>query len=432
MTDHAHPSTFLLRSDAGRSPTLLSDDDRWRYLAGIDIALGAAFDEDAVVATALRLLVPVLADVAVLWLLRDGNAMPVRIAHARDELMPLLERARSEERMNVAHPLARVLRTGEAEWTPVHASLLHAIARDAEHLARLTAIAPTTMLVLPLASQGMIVGGLTLCTVRGSARRYAPADLVLARDVSARIARALAHARRHDRARETLRSHATRLAGTAHDLKDPLATIELALAFALEPNARGEAPPLDEVTHRTLAAARRAAQRMRRLVHDTLDAAAAEARVRSEPPLSAARLLGDLAAEYRSQASARAVTIVVDVVHSLPRLHGDRDHLMRAVGNLLGNAIRFTPAGGYVTLTAAPCDDGVELSVRDTGPGVVAAHRSHIFERFWRYGASAGAGLGLAIVREFVEGVGGTVGCDPFDGGGARFWMRLPIATTAP
>ena len=99
--------------------------------------------------------------------------------------------------------------------------------------------------------------------------------------------------------------------------------------------------------------------------------------------------------------------------------------------NLLSNALKFTPAGGAVTVGVAPAGEDVELLVADTGRGIDPDELPHVFERHWRGRASAdtsGRGIGLAVVDELVRAHGGTVTAAAGPGGGSRFTVRIPAA----
>jgi signal transduction histidine kinase len=107
----------------------------------------------------------------------------------------------------------------------------------------------------------------------------------------------------------------------------------------------------------------------------------------------------------------------------------DRDRVSQVLSNLLGNAIKFTPSGGTVTLAAAPSPEGgVTVSVSDTGPGVPDALRERIFERFWQIGKPdrQGLGLGLYISKMIVESHGGRIFVDSAAGKGSTFRFTLP------
>ena len=109
---------------------------------------------------------------------------------------------------------------------------------------------------------------------------------------------------------------------------------------------------------------------------------------------------------------------------------GDERRLEQAVQNLVANAVRHTPRGGRISLSAAPQDGRVSIAVTDTGPGIPPDHLAHIFDRFYRVepardSASGGSGLGLSIVRAVVERHGGRITASNNLDGGARFEVLL-------
>ena len=113
-----------------------------------------------------------------------------------------------------------------------------------------------------------------------------------------------------------------------------------------------------------------------------------------------------------------------------PHLRGQRlpPRLRQVVANLLDNALRFTPAGGSVTLTVQTDGGGASLLVQDTGPGFGAGHETRVFERFYRADAGrSGSGLGLAVVRSLAEAHGGRVTAKNAPGGGAVLEVWLPL-----
>ncbi|WP_292327892.1 HAMP domain-containing sensor histidine kinase, partial [Mesorhizobium sp.] len=109
---------------------------------------------------------------------------------------------------------------------------------------------------------------------------------------------------------------------------------------------------------------------------------------------------------------------------------GDGTMLREMIVNLVDNALRYTPAGGTVTVKLAAIGREGVLTVTDTGPGIPAEEREQVFERFYRIAGAAeeGSGLGLAIVREVVENAGGSVALGEAAGSGLRVEVRLPLA----
>jgi signal transduction histidine kinase len=147
---------------------------------------------------------------------------------------------------------------------------------------------------------------------------------------------------------------------------------------------------------------------------------------------------------HRPAFLAEGVELVEDLRPAM--VFGDQDRLLQVAGNLLDNALKYTPAGGRVTVTvdlagadaprsggalSGPAGAAARLTVTDDGPGIDRADLPFVFDRFYRGQDSrgtAGAGLGLAICRALVEAQGGTIAAEDAPGGGARFVVHLPAA----
>jgi signal transduction histidine kinase len=144
-------------------------------------------------------------------------------------------------------------------------------------------------------------------------------------------------------------------------------------------------------------------------------------------------LLRDAQVNFSPQACDRGVTLALDLPPELPQVMADWRRIAQVLGNLVTNALRHTPQGGCVTLSAAAGEGVVELSVADTGTGVSPEDLPYIFERFWRGAksrsrAGGGTGLGLAIAKHLVEAHGGEIGVRSIPGKGSKFWFTLPVA----
>lgn len=214
----------------------------------------------------------------------------------------------------------------------------------------------------------------------------------------------------------------------SHELRNPLAVIRTNLDVALaDPDASA-----DDL-RATAEVARRATERMAVLVEDLLAHATDEARPDRRRPLDLAdAVVGPVVAEHVAAAESAGVDLVVDVGPGLVVV-GDAASLRRALANLLANALAVAPDGSVVRVEGGAEPGEVALTVADEGPGIAPEHHAAVFQRFWR-GADAatgsGAGLGLAIVRQIVEGHGGRVELASAPGAGARFHLRLPAAPT--
>jgi signal transduction histidine kinase len=145
-------------------------------------------------------------------------------------------------------------------------------------------------------------------------------------------------------------------------------------------------------------------------------------------------LLSRVAATYANQAAQREIALTTSVAPNLPPLIIDEDRMRQVLGNLLSNALRHTPEGGHIALTATRDEAGVCLTVQDSGAGIAAEDLPYVFERFYRADRArqdeAGAsGLGLAIARALVELHGGSItAVSAGIGAGAAFVVTLPAS----
>jgi len=222
------------------------------------------------------------------------------------------------------------------------------------------------------------------------------------------------------------------LADVTHELRTPLAVVRgiaEAVADGVYPaDASHLAPILDATTT------------LERLVDDLRTVAQAEAgdlELRREP-LDLGALLVDAVAGFATEAADRDVRITTSIPDDLPPVEADPVRIAQVVGNLLANALRHTPPGGTVTVSATsdasvPTDATVEVAVGDTGPGVPAELLPRIFDRFAKGADSPGAGLGLAIARDLVLAHDGSIEARniPPDGLEVRFSLPVPGAATA-
>jgi len=135
----------------------------------------------------------------------------------------------------------------------------------------------------------------------------------------------------------------------------------------------------------------------------------------------------------RSAAVERKVQLRSELLPHTPTVTVDRERILLVLANLLGNAIRYGPIGGTVTVRARTEDDVLRIEVSDEGPGISPEYHDAIFEKYVRVpGAPAGgAGLGLFISREIVRAHGGQIGVESEAGHGATFWFTVKLASRA-
>ena len=236
-------------------------------------------------------------------------------------------------------------------------------------------------------------------------------------------------------AEAALRAKRELVANVSHELRTPLASIRGHTESLLMGGGDAEG----ERRREYLALIDRETEHLSRLIDDLflLSTAEAGALPLSLRPVDLGGVVVEVAANLGSVARReRRVTIVTRVAPDLPPALADRERVVQVLGNLVRNALRHTPEGGLVSLRADPRDGHALLTVEDTGVGIPPDQLPRVFERFYRGDeardrASGGAGLGLAIVRELVEAMGGTVSAESVVGEGSRFAFTRPLAAEA-
>jgi heavy metal sensor kinase len=215
----------------------------------------------------------------------------------------------------------------------------------------------------------------------------------------------------------------------AHDLRTPLTRLRGTAELALH-DGRGPEEAKD-----ALASCIDETDRLLHVIDSLLDISAAEGgALRLNRGTVDLRALAERAADlYREVAEERRIEVRLDLPAPV-LVEADAVRLGQAVNNLLDNALKYTPAGGHVTLAAAAEPAAAVVSVTDDGPGVPPGEREAIFRRLYRGDASRserGLGLGLSLVKAVVESHGGAVNVGEAPGGGARFVIRLPATPPA-
>jgi len=305
---------------------------------------------------------------------------------------------------------------------------LRKVAQSREHLRLLEALAPASAMGVPLIAHGRLLGVLVVASCRPE-RRYRASDLRLLAELGRRVALTLENVDLYRITQRAVQIRDDVLGVVAHDLRNPLATI--ALQAALLQRLEAELGPRARKLGDTI---ERAALRMKRLIQDLLDTARLESR--SLPVelarMPAARLVLDSEESHRALAASGSIELAVEIAPELADIWGDRDRLLQVFENLLGNAMKFTPAGGRITLGARPAQDEIEFSVADTGRGISSADLPHLFERFWqaRDGERRGAGLGLGIAKGIVEAHGGRIWVESTPAKGSTFHFTVPLASS--
>lgn len=223
---------------------------------------------------------------------------------------------------------------------------------------------------------------------------------------------------------ETLRQ--SMLADVAHELRTPVSVIQGNLRAILDDIYPLEKEEVARLYEQTL--------HLSRLITDLRDLAQAEAHQLplNVAPVDVAQLVKETAVTFRPLCETEKIDLRAELLGKLPPIQADPARLRQCLANLLGNAIRHTPAGGTITIQAEHLPGELQLRVIDTGEGIPPAHLAHVFDRFYRVDSTrsretGGSGLGLAIAQAIVEAHGGEISVESKgQGRGSQFTIHLP------
>jgi PAS domain S-box-containing protein len=401
-----------------------------RFLARVgELLIAAGSDHARLLRDVADAVVQGLADWSVVDLVQAGQIRRLRVAHADPTKAAtcaalealVLDRSRPNlvtTAMRSRHPVL---------LADVSADYVRAVAQGPEHLRLLEELGVRSMVVIPLVAHGEALGTLTLGS-SSARRRFGQEDAETGEQVGNRLALAIVNARLREALEQAVRARDEVQAVVAHDLRSPLNGLVLEATLL-----KRQRTPIDAVAGLRLAdAVLRGAKRMDRLIQDLLDIARVESgQMKLAPrPLDPRGLIDDAIDAHRLAAEEAGVELVRAPLDALPPVRADAERLAQALGNLVGNALKFTPAGGRITLGARRVGTDVAFRVEDTGSGIPADALAHVFDRFWqvRRFDRRGAGLDLAIVKGIVEAHGGRITVESEPGAGTAFELTLPVA----
>ena len=253
---------------------------------------------------------------------------------------------------------------------------------------------------------------------------------VVLRDVSERKQREETYRRLYKDAQHAIAARDDVLSFVSHDLGNPLAAVRIASAVLLK-----RVQP-DDPDYVHVAGIREAVEQAQRLIRDLLDIQKIEA---GKLPLhfekvDVGALINEAVQSLRPLIEDRGLRLTHDVPPDLPRVEADHDRVLQVLGNLLGNAAKFSPAGGTVAIAATLQQHEVVVSMRDEGPGIAEEDLPHIFDRYFQAQklGKVGHGLGLSIVQAIARAHGGRTWAESTLGEGSTFHFALPLEVPTP
>jgi signal transduction histidine kinase len=396
--------------------------------------LAASLDVESTLATIAELPIPLLGDWSLLELLTADGAMR-RVAAAHTDATrtePAMLVSRTVAGHGDMPPLAsgaRVAHEGEPQRITDMHDWITGNFSDAQDLACVTALGASAVLVVPLRARGLALGALHIVRAKPGAG-HANDEVHVAEQYAGLAALALENSRLYQESRQAVRERDEMLAIVSHDLRNPVNAIVMLTGAVLSRTEEGAGELV--VDREQIAAVRAAARQADGLIQDLQDVSrisAARMRVNLRPE-SLEEMLEEAASMFEHQMREAALEFHIIIPDALPTVLADRARVMQVLSNLLGNALRYTPAGGEVELSASHSGDRARITVADTGPGIAPEDVPRLFERYWQAPRllRAGSGLGLYIARGLIDAHGGEINVESTAGQGSRFWFTLPLA----
>ena len=412
---------------------------RASLLAEVTALMGSGLEQGQLLFRLAHLVVPALGDLCAIDFFREPDEISrMAYAHVDAAKEPLVDEVRAVHGFNAdsPHGVRAALRTRRSIVIPrVTAAHLAAEARGNEQLALLRRIGPKSWMVVPMVGRRAVLGVMTFA-VTESPRRYGRADLGLAELVAGQLMVALESARvKQETERALTASEAANqakdefLSRLSHELRNPLNAVA-GWARMLESGQLSE----ERARHAVQVILRNTAAQTR-LLDDLLDLSVVESgRIQLvHQPVDLRRLVVAALDDIRPVAAAKDIRLHDVLVPLETPVNGDPGRLQQVLGNLLDNAVKFTPRGGAIEVTLRQEGSRAEIVVSDTGKGIATDRLPHVFDRAQpREGggasASPGLGVGLALVRHLVELHGGSVFVESAGPAhGSTFVVELPL-----
>jgi PAS domain S-box-containing protein len=416
----------LAVADARQHAELEAERRRLDVLARASELLATSLDYDQTLHNVIHLALPTLGDFGFFDVREpDGGVRRVALAHQDPERQRLLDQTRWapwERRDKILCALS----AGVLGFHPrIDADWLTDVADSPEHLAEMDRLEFASMITVPLAYHGVLLGALTLFFVRGG-RQHTEADLRLAEELARRAAAAVENARLLKASREAVAVRDDFLSIAGHELNTPLAALQLQIESL---KRQAEKEPMSPRFRERLAKTEGHALRIERLVRELLDVSRITGgRLSIErEPMDLVAVVRDTIERLGPQAAHAGCVIRLSGPEAIEG-SWDRLRIEQVVSNLIGNSIKYG-RGKPIEVALAADDDRAIITVRDFGIGISPEDEARIFGRFERavsqrhYG---GLGLGLWIARQIVEAHGGSIQFERPPDVGTLFAVALP------
>jgi PAS domain S-box-containing protein len=405
-------------------------ESHFRFLAEAGAILGSSLDYGTTLQSLAKLVVPQFADWCAVDVLEGDRIVQVAVAHVDPAKVEMAREwnARWEPKLTDPGGTANVLRTGRsALYEEISDELLALGARDAEHLALARALKLRSAMSVPLTARGRTLGALSLVAAE-SHRRYTAADLPLMEELGRRAGIAVDNARLYDEAQRSISLRDEFLSIASHELRTPLTSLQLQVS-GMQRTVKRPDMTMEKVGDKLVALDRHVG-RLTDLVNALLDVSRASAgRLQLDPSdVDLVAVVRDVAARFQPDLANARSFLSMQLPEALVG-RWDPMRLDQIVTNFLSNAVKYG-AGKAIEMGVRSEGGRAILTVRDHGIGIAASDQRRIFERYGRAVSAehyGGLGLGLWIVRVYVDAMGGSIHVASEPGRGSLFTVELPL-----
>lgn len=406
------------------------DEEGLRFLTEASSLLASSVDMQGTLQGLLHLAVPSAGDYCEVFTLdaqggithvsSDGDAKHVGEAQLRYDEFPLDEEGK--------HPIFKVMREEKRVYIPdVKEDDLKRMSISAQHLVFLKSLNLGSWVGFPLVAREKLLGAMTFQSTHTDA--YGPVELALMGVLATNAALAVDRGKLYVQATAAVEERDEFLAFATHDLRNPLAVMRAAAQMVARKQQRNTLTP--EFTEESMAKLERASLRMQSLLDELTDIAKLRAGATLElsySEVNLAKLAREVAKEYESR---EGRDIKVEAPNEVT-IAADADRIVRVLGNLLGNAIKYAADSPCVYVRVSKTPTGAMIVVEDEGPGIIPEDLPFIFDHYYRghnaRGSAPGTGIGLACVKRMVELHHGTVAVTS-TAKGTTFTISLPAGS---
>jgi len=398
------------------------------FLAEVGAVLASTLDYQDTLSNIVRLAVRDLADFCRVDVIEEDGSMRGLKVMSRDPSKAWICDGFMQVPLDRIHPYFSLVieKKQPILVNRLSSEMTSAFSASEQDLRALRAAAFECLIAAPLLVRGKLVGVIALLS-SSAHRAYRPSDVRLVEELAQRAAFSIENARLFAKARRAVKSREDVLKIVSHDLKNPVAAIRLVAHMFRQFGCNDAAQVVKLVD-----TIQRAVDKMQVLIGDLLDFDKIQSgtfaiETRAE---SVIRLAMPVIEGFRLLAEDKRQTLELDLPVGLPEVAVDAHRIGQVISNLLGNAIKFTPEGGRIRVSAQQQGNEVIVSVADTGAGIPVEHLSKVFDWFWQAQGTKhmGSGLGLSIAKGIVEAHAGRIWVESESGKGSSFSFTLPLA----